>query len=227
MEQTVECKVAAVMTAPRHEITWCRNIIEKSLRDLGLPLIVSGGVFYGQCMQIMLENLIAIGDVGYAITVDYDSVFTSKDVRRLLRWMLERPEINAITGLQVRRGKPSMLGTFPGGEIVSETEKEVVWDGKPIKATTAHFGLTVIDLKKLATVPKPWFISKPNAEGRWEGDKIDDDVHFWLNWKEAGNSIYIDPGVKIGHIEEMVTTFNDNLEQVHLYPKEWEALNGS
>jgi len=225
-EKTVECKVAAIMTAPRHEITWCRNVIERSLREIGLPLVVSGGVFYGQCMQIMLEDLIALGNVQYAVTIDYDSVFNANDIRRLIRWMLERPDINAITGVQVRRGKPTILGTFPDGVPVNETEKEIVWEGHPLRATTAHFGLTVIDLKKLESVPKPWFLSTPNAQGCWTGDKIDDDVHFWLRWKDAGNTVYIDPGVRLGHLEEVITMFDENMQQVHMYPKDWEAKYG-
>ena len=119
-----------------------------------------------------------------------------------------------------------MLGTMAEGMIVSDTEKEVEWRGEPLKATTAHFGLTVLNLEKLATVPKPWFISKPNEKGEWDIGHIDDDVHFWLNWKEAGNTVYIDPGVRIGHVEEMVTMFDENLQQIHIYPKEWEETYG-
>lgn len=223
MEQNIEVKVSAIMTAPRFETNFARNIIEKALREVQLPLTCSGGVFYGQCMQTMLEKLIESNACDYAITIDFDSMFTGADVRRLLRWIVTRDEIHAITGLQLRRGKPVVLGTVPNGVSVSEDEQEVPWDGNPIKATTAHFGLTVIDLKELATVPKPWFRSEPDENGSWGPNKIDDDVYFWLKWKEAGKSIYLDPGVRIGHLEEMVTTYDENLKPVHMYPKDWEA----
>lgn len=222
--ETGSVRIAAVMTAPRYEATYARNYIERALKELGIPLTVSGGVFYGQCMQKMLEQLVGHGDVDYAVAVDFDSLFSAKQLQRLISLIHNTPEIDAITGMQVRRGKPVMLGTIPGGEMIGEDTKQVVWDGKPIKGSTAHFGLTVIDLKKLANVSKPWFFSKPNADGRWEDDKIDDDVWFWKQWAEAGNSIYFDPGVRIGHLEEMVAIHDDSHNAVHVYPSEWEKF---
>lgn len=218
-------KIAALMTAPRYENTYARNIIERALKDLGVPLTISGGVFYGQCMQKMLEKLIEHGGIDYAVTVDFDSLFSARQLQRLINWIHSTPEIDAITGMQVKRGKPIMLGTVPGGTMIDADTKQIQWDGKPILATTAHFGLTVIDLKKLERVAKPWFHAIPDSNGSWEGeDKIDDDVAFWLKWKDAGNSIYIDPGVRLGHLEEMVAIHDENAVPTHVYPSEWEKF---
>lgn len=217
---------AAIMTAPRHEITYCRNQIEKALKPFGIPLTISGGVFYGQCMQKMLNDL-CNSEAQYAITVDYDTLFTSAQLQRLLSVIHQEPHIDAITGVQVRRGKPTMLGTIDGGEMVSEDEKRVNWNGTPLKAKTAHFGLTVIDLAKLRNVPKPWFMSLPNEDGDWEGNKTDDDVYFWLQWEKAGNSIYLDPTVRLGHVEEMVAVHDELLRPMHVYPSEWEAQHAN
>jgi hypothetical protein len=215
-------KVAAIMTAPRFEITYCRNQIQRALDKLRIPLTVSGGVFYGQCMQKMLTTL-CDSDCEYAVTVDFDTLFTSDQLLRLLSIIRQEHDIDAITGVQVRRGKPTMLGTCHGGEVVSEDERRVTVDERGLlRAKTAHFGLTVIDLAKLRTVPKPWFLSTPNADGEWEGDKTDDDVHFWLQWEKAGHSIYIDPEVKLGHVEEMVAVHDQNMNPVHIYPSDWE-----
>lgn len=225
MDREVTVKVAAVMTAPRYGNNYARNQIERALHSVNVPLTVSGGVYYGQCMQLMLDEIVKHGGVDYAITVDFDSLFTAKDVRRLIRWMIERPDIHAITGLQVRRGKPSLLGTVDHGNLVNEGEREILWDGLPIRATTAHFGLTVINLEKLAGVEKPWFVSTPDANGDWSEQKTDDDVHFWLQWGKAGNSVYLDPGVRLGHLEEMVAIHDENMNPIHIYPREWEELN--
>jgi hypothetical protein len=215
-------KVAAIMTAPRFEITYCRNQIQRALDKLRIPLTVSGGVFYGQCMQKMLTTL-CDSDCEYAVTVDFDTLFTSDQLLRLLSIIRQEHDIDAITGVQVRRGKPTMLGTCHGGEVVSEDERRVTVDERGLlRAKTAHFGLTVIDLNKLRTVPKPWFLSTPNADGEWEGDKTDDDVHFWLQWEKAGHSIFIDPEVKLGHVEEMVAVHDQNMNPVHIYPSDWE-----
>ena len=218
-----ELRLAAIMTAPRFELTYSRNWIERALKAANIPLSVSGGVFYGQCMQKMLVQLIE-AECDYAITVDFDSLFTGAQVIKLIREIETRPEIDAICGLQVRRGKKTMLGTVVGGEDTGNGTKQVAVTNEPIRAETAHFGLTVIDLKKLAAVPKPWFCAVPDANGDWENEKVDDDVYFWKKWAEAGNTIYFDPDVRLGHVEEMVVMHDDNLQPHHIYPNEWEAL---
>ena len=210
---TYTTKIAAVMTAARYENTLARNTIETALKKLDIPLTVSGGVYYGQCMQIMLEQLAAT-ECDLVVTVDGDSMFTAEQLQRLVNIAHQEDRIDALAALQIRRGKMDMLGT-------SEGKRQLEWEGYPIKVTTAHFGLTVIKLDKLRSTPKPWFMSKPDKDGSWGTDKVDDDVFFWFQWKEAGNSIYIDPGTRLGHLEEMVTTYDENLVPCHLYPKEW------
>lgn len=217
-------KAAAIMTAPRYECTAARNYIERALKPLGIPLTVSGGVYYGQCMQKMLTQLVAT-DCEYVITIDGDTLFTAPQLHRLISIIEQEEAIDAITGIQLRRGKSTMLGTVDGGKVTGPDEKKIDWDGYPIKAKTAHFGLTVISIDKLRRVPKPWFYAVPNAEGDWEGEKTDDDVWFWLQWEKAGNSIYIDPAVRIGHLEEMVAVFDDSMQPCHMYLPDWEAKN--
>lgn len=207
-------KVAAVMTAGRYENTYCRNYIELALKELGIPLTVSLGVYYGQCMQKMLTTLVE-SDCEYAVTVDGDSLFNSAQLQRMLSIVVQEEQIDALASMQVRRGMKTLLGTIGDGSTSFQ------WDGYPVKVATAHFGLTVLDLKKLRAVKKPWFIPTPNENGDWEGNKTDDDVHFWMQWKAAGNSLYIDPGTRIGHMEEMIATFNDDMQPVHLYPADW------
>lgn len=220
----MDLKAAAIMTAGRYENTTCRNYIERALKQVGIPLTVSGGVYYGQCMQKMLEQLIAT-DCQYAVTVDGDSFFTANQLRRLLSLVSQEEQIDAIAPMQVRRGKPVLLGTVEGGTKVDDDTKQVEYTGYPLKAKTAHFGLTVIDLAKLKKVEKPWFFAEPNADGMWEGDKVDDDVWFWLQWERAGNSVYIDPGCRIGHMEEMITCFDESMQARYMYPADWMVAN--
>jgi hypothetical protein len=218
-------KAAAVMTAARYENTSCRNYIERALKKLQIPLTVSGGVYYGQAMQKMFEQLVET-DCDYIVTVDGDSFFTSDHLARLLSLIHQEEQIDAIAPMQVRRGKPTLLGTVHGGVDVGDDARQVEWNGYPLKAKTAHFGLTVIDIAKLRNVKKPWFAATPNAEGMWEGDKVDDDVHFWLQWEKAGNTVYIDPGCRIGHMEEMIACHDEQMQPTHMYPADWMVANG-
>jgi len=216
---TKEVTVTALMTAPRYEPVYARNFIEIALKGCGIPLAISGGVYYGQCMQIMLQDVVSKG-VEYALTVDFDSMFTADHVQRLLGIIAEHDHIDAICAVQPKRGDGRILAAM-------ETETTLEWDGRPIKVTSAHFGLTVIDLKRLADVPKPWFRSQPDANGEWTETKMDDDVWFWKQWFDAGRSVYVDPGCRLGHLEEMVTVFDSEMHLQHLYPKDWSETRAS
>lgn len=219
MENEKEVRVSALMTAPRYEPVYARNFIEMALKATGIPLTVSGGVYYGQCMQIMLEDLVA-KEIDYALTIDFDSMFTASHIQRLLNTIASYDHIDAITAIQPKRGCGTILAAM-------EKETSLEWDGLPVKVTSAHFGLTVIDIKKLAGLPKPWFVSQPDTNGSWGEEKLDDDVWFWKQWEDAGNSIYVDPGCRLGHLEEMVTVYDEQMQLQHMYPKDWSECRES
>lgn len=214
---SVDVKVAALMTTPRHEITWARNVIEAALKRAGIPLVVSQGVFYGQCMQRMFVDAITAG-VELAITVDFDSIFTAQDVKTLMQTALSHDYIDAVASLQSRRGSGYPL--FNIGEA-----SKVQFEGKPLRVNTAHFGLTAIKLDRLKDIPKPWFWCKPDENGDWTDAKVDDDIYFWRKWHEYGRSVYVDAGVSIGHMEEMIATFDENGQHKFVYPGEWYERN--
>jgi hypothetical protein len=215
----MEKSVAAVMTAPRYEAVFARNYIESALRTCGIPLAVSGGVYYGQCMQRMLTDLCE-KPVDYVLTIDFDSLFTAKHVQRLMSVIASEDGIDAVAAVQPKRGAGTVLASV-------DKESDLEWNGYPLRVNTAHFGLTVIDLDKLRSVPKPWFMAEPNSDGEWEGDKIDDDVYFWRQWRLAGHSCYIDPGCRLGHLEEMVTIFDPEMQLQHMYTEDWKAIRES
>ena len=212
-QETRPVKITGCMTAPRYVNCFCRNIIDAAFRKTGIPLQVSGGVFYGQCMQAMLEQSIAAG-IDIAVTVDGDSVFTSQDLMQVIQTLVQG-DADAVSCFQARRGDAVILTSLREGNSI-----EV--GSEPIKVATAHFGLTAIDLKKLANVPKPWFITTPDAQGEFGDGRVDDDIHFWRQWEAAGNSLYIDPKVRIGHLEEMVVIHDaETFEPKHVYPSQW------
>ena len=198
---------------------YARNYIELALKHCGIPLTVSGGVYYGQCMQIMLCDLLKLG-VDYALTIDFDSMFTPKHIERLVSLIANNDHIDALAAIQPKRGCGTVLASM-------DKETTLEWDGSPIKVASAHFGLTVIDLKKLEGVAKPWFRAQPDENGDWIGNKIDDDVWFWKQWNEAGNSVYVDPGTRLGHLEEMITVYDEDMTVQHYYPREWSELRAS
>jgi len=87
--------------------------------------------------------------------------------------------------------------------------------------TTAHFGLTLIRVDSLKDVEKPWFYSQPDEDGEYGDNRLDDDIWFWHQWRLAGKKIYVAPSVSIGHLEETVAVFDDDLQPKHEYIAEW------
>jgi hypothetical protein len=209
-----DAKVSAVMTCGRYEAVYARSMIESALREVGIGLMYSQGVFYGQCMQKMLGDVLNIG-ADIVLTIDGDSIFKAEHVHRLLGLIVNDPEIDALASLQVRRGIKNALGFHKG-------KTSIEWNGSPVQLTSAHFGLTALRVEKLKAVKKPWFFSQPDQDGNWGNNRIDDDIWFWKQWEEAGNTLFLDPGCRIGHLEEMVAVFDDDLTIKHVYPGDWQ-----
>lgn len=218
---SVPFKVAVLMTAGRYENTYCRNVIESAIRESGLRLSISLGVFYGQCMQEMMNDVFKEG-CQLIVTVDGDSIFNATHIDRLIQMIANNEHIDALASMQARRGV-----AYPLFTVGSSTECKInVTPDEPFSAVTAHFGLTAIRASSLAKMPKPWFHSTPSPEGDWgkESGKVDDDIYFWRKWKEVGNTLYVDPGCRIGHMEEMVVYYDDDLQLHHGYPSDWHAI---
>lgn len=209
-------KVCGVMTLPRSENSWARTQIQKAFAVAGVPLQVNFGVFYGHCMQRLFEDAISRG-VEIVVTVDGDSVIDGEQVKRILSLVALTPGIDAATAMQPKRGDSVLLGYMNDG-------KPIEIANEPVKAQLGHFGLTAIDLRKLASVSKPWFWSKPAEDGTWGDGRIDDDIWFWRQWESAGHSLYIDPQTCIGHLEEMVAIVDpETFEVRHCYPDHWQV----
>jgi hypothetical protein len=209
----MEIKVVGVMTLPRYCLTLTRNHIDRAFNALGVSIRIKQGVFYGQCMQDLLLNCID-DDVDYAVTIDFDSLFGSKHVKRLLEVCVANPHIDALASLQARRSMPYPLFTCYGQEAVQ-------FEGAPLKVSTAHFGLTAIKIDSLKKCELPLFHGQPGPDGNYDEHRIDDDIWFWKQWAKAGNSVYVDSGCSIGHAEEMIAYYDKDGKHQFTYPNEF------
>lgn len=215
----MELKVCGLQTAGRYVAKFPQDVIGRAFQEAGVPITNAGGVFYGQCMQMMMEDAVEAG-IDVVITVDSDSLFRGSDIKTLIHNLMANDQIDALAALQSRRGMKFPLFTLGQSRFV-ET------NGEPFQVTTAHFGLTAIRVSSLKKVHKPWFWSTPTLSGQWTHDegatdvKIDEDIYFWKRWQESGLSVYVDPCVSIGHYEEVVAMFDDEGTHRWIYPKEW------
>lgn len=213
-------KVGAYITHPRYEAVAARNIIEGALKPLKIDLHCSQGVFWGQCMQRMFEDAVAKG-IDWILSIDSDSLFTTKHIQHLCDVFAQTPDADAMAALQCRRG-----GKYPLMTIGKQQDTAIQVGGLPIKVTTAHFGLTLLRVKAFTDLPKPWFKSEPGPNGEWNDERLDDDIYFWHIWRQAGKTIYVAPTCRIGHLEETVAVFDENLQPKHIYVHEWRKDNG-
>ena len=206
-------KIAAVTSIPRVGWNDAWGVMFDALRHFGIPLRRFTGVYWGQCMQRVLEGCVA-DDLDWILTIDYDTMFTAEHLDRLMHTFGQRPDIDALAALQCRRAKDTPLCTVPG-------EKDKMIDGTPFKVATAHFGLTLLRVESLKKCAKPWFWAKPDEKGEWGDNRLDDDIWFWQQWREAGNTVYVDPSVAVGHLEVVVADFATTFEAKRIHPTDW------
>ncbi len=206
-------KVCGVMSLPRlgWNDTW--GCVQNALTPFGIGIRRAGGVFWGQAMQKVLQTLVDDG-IDWALAIDYDSIFTRQDVNALLNRFGDNPEIDALAPMQIRRGAPEILVKIVGaGEVEIGTEA--------IPVDTAHFGLTLIRVEALAKMAKPWFLGEPDENGDWGDGRTDADIYFWRKFKAAGLRLCMDPLVRIGHLELMITQFGADGQAEHVYVNDW------
>lgn len=216
MADKVEARIVALMPVPRWGPNVCRDLIQAGLKPFGIPLAPVYGVFWGPSMQRAYEWAQREG-VDWILSIDGDSVFTPDHLQKLLQTFASRDDIDALAGLQMRRGDSGFpLLTHKHGKGPMEIEVNT-----PLKVETAHFGLTLLDVAALRDMEKPWFFDKPDEAGGWGEGKIDADIWFWQQWREAGKSVWVHPGVSLGHVQEMVSYFDDDLKQHHVPVSTW------
>ena len=198
-----EVKVAAVMSTPRLGFTDNFFCVSSALAPHGIAPIKVTGAFWGQCLQRAMETVIDTHDV--ILTIDYDTVFTSKTVEALLA-LLMYSGYDAIAPLQTKREANAVMFALPGVKPEEKTSVESEFFTKPVQQVeTAHFGLTFIRTEAIKKMPKPWFIASANDKGEFDGGHTDEDIAFWKLFAACGNKLGLATNISVGHAELMIT----------------------
>lgn len=214
-------KIHAVVSLPRLGFTSTQFCALGTTQLLGIPFRKQEGAYWEQCLERCLTDLFdEEPDLDYVLTIDYDSVFTPQDVASLCDLAVEHPEADAIAPVQVRRASGGVMAWLfdENGKPrpVSQKPAKEDYDGDLVRCYTAHFGLTLLKVSKFKNLPRPWFRSRPGRDGMWSSpDRVDADVAFWIQWHDAGNSLYLASRIPIGHSQLVVTWPRDDLGVTH------------
>lgn len=198
-----EVSVAALMSTPRLGFTDNFFCVAQALAPHKISPIKFTGAFWGQCLQNTMEDVIDKHDV--IVTFDYDTIFTAKTLEALMT-LLMYSGVDAIAPLQTKREANTVMFSRSGATVEEKTVVEGEWFSKPVQhVESAHFGCTMLRTSALKKVAKPWFVGHANEEGTYRGGHLDEDLHFWKQWRAAGNTLAIATNISVGHAELMIT----------------------
>lgn len=187
--------------------------------------VIMYGAWWDHGMSNAFEDLVDRGNVDWILAMDYDSMFTARDVSSLFERFGANAHIDALAAIQPRRGSEET----PIMTIGQNTE--FAFGGDAVKCDTAHFGLTLFRVDALAKMPKPWFVHTPDPNGSYRTkSRLDPDMYFWRKWAETGNTLYVDPHIRIGHLQPMVAELYDDdghLRTRHVHVIDWRKRANS
>lgn len=170
---------------------------------LGLDMYTQSSAFWSVALERALAQAMDMGKE-FALTVDYDTVFTVNNVLHLYALMKSDPGIDSVSALQVKRGDESYLlcKRDENGEF-QKTIDTHQFSEELLRVHQAHFGLTFIRLSALKDIPRPWFL-RTEIPGKTD-ESLDDDIYFWRQWEKYNKSCYIACHNSVGHLQEVVT----------------------
>lgn len=219
-----EIGVSAVMSVPRLGFLDNMFCSFEALPPLRIKLRRYTGAYWSQCIERVIEEALADDAPDAVLTLDYDSIFSRRDVAMLMQLMCCHPEADAVAAVQSGRGKDLPLFTMQADDGTNMPGTPATTFAPDLsKVSTAHFGLTLIRADKIRALSKPWFRDEPDANGGWGEGRVDADINFWRKWEAAGNSLYLANRVPIGHLELQVLWPGADLRAVVQPVSEWRA----
>lgn len=202
-------KIGCVMSVPR--LMFADNVFcaHEALAPLGIKPVHYDGVFWGQCLERVMEQQL---ECDWILSIDYDTVFTRKDVETLIDLAHRSDFADAIAGVQLKRKTHEVLVAVKKATDDHATLSIDSFEPDLLKCRVAHFGLTLFRTSALKKMEHPWFLNVPDEKGEWGDNKLDEDIHFWRKWGATGNTLYLANHVAIGHIESMIAWPDKNMD---------------
>ena len=133
--------IHCIMSLPRVCWTDTQGELHHAAAKLGFNVSRSTGVFWGQCLERLIDSCLAMEGIKYVLTVDYDSIFDAEDIIRLWQVMETRPDVDALCPLQIGRDKNLPLFSIrnPDGSLAREMSEDRLHTDA-LEMNTGHFG---------------------------------------------------------------------------------------
>lgn len=211
----------AIVSVPRLGFNDAWGAIYNALAPHNICARQVTGPYWEQCLEVGMEWAC---DAPYdlIIVMDYDTLFTAAHINRMLAIMEHCENFDAVAALQPKRTNGN--GLFSPYDADNGEQTVTLQGLAPFRAKSAHFGLTALKTSGLKNMSRPWLHSQPGTNGRWSSeDKLDADMSFWRNWDAAGNTLYIDPQIRVGHLALMVSEFDDKLQHKYITVDAWKS----
>ncbi|MCP4539816.1 MAG: hypothetical protein GY832_21975 [Chloroflexi bacterium] len=220
-----------VASMPRLGFTENMACVTRAVQLMRLPFRTHTGAYWEQCLERCIDSVRAdFPKTEYILTMDYDTVFTPETICQLFLLMFRHPEADAIAPLQMKReGGNPMVMRFTKEDEVGEA-KPIEFDPEDFQADltqirNAHFGLTLIRVSALDKLKRPYFMSLPNPEGKWEDGRCDADIYFWENFYHSGCKLFSANRVCIGHMEQLITWPDEDFNIIHQTTDDWKEYS--
>lgn len=225
-------RVMCAMSVPRlgwqdHMFCWPRGLIPYGISPVRLE-----GAFWGQCLERVLTEMVELDTDPKApplwiLTLDYDTIFEPDAVPRMLTYATAS-DYDVVAALQMKRRADEPLFTMASdnGQRMAEAPRDHFVYHNVVKANTAHFGFTMIRAAALKRMPHPWFLGKPDKDGQWGPERVDDDIHFWQVAEKAGVKCGVCTRVSIGHAEVWFKWPDRNMKGLMQHPGDFWDKGG-
>ncbi len=207
--------IKGVMSLPRLMMSDESRCIASLMVNIGIEVTQGGGAFWDQTMTNAMKK--SMGSK-YILAIDSDTLFEPVDVIRLYDILEKRDDIDCIAAMQTMRVTDKLLLNFKDEDIEEGIIPAWLMFCDTFEVTTAHFGLTLMRTEKLKHIEKPWFSGYAGDDGEWGNDRVDADIHFWNQWRAAGNNIHIANNVVVGHMELMACYPDKMLNKFYVHP---------
>lgn len=210
------CGTVAVMVRDQLKTPMVTSLLHSNFKYFA-PRGIHRLFIQGSILTIQRNEAIQRMRGDWILFVDDDMTWDAEDIARLVA---KRDElgVDVIGGLCFRRThphQPTMYRKVKDDHGGSYIHIENWTDGDVIKvdATGCAFLLiTIAAFEKLIGGPMPPFEERESGPPpnffRWEGIK-GEDIRFCEDLIAAGNEIWVDTSIKVGHISEVVITEKD------------------